>query len=180
MDAGEVDAVKCRVVLKVRFRNVAAAVALRARYELNRSHVRAGKGLKRPLAAILDEGTQVDDSNSEHNGSNPPLLRSPTHQQQNPCSATTRLRLSRRGISQAEDRGGIPSAITQKCRFQPTRIRVDPLVICLAMTLQLSCYAPTHDQAAPARPALPFVRFARGSLKSFHGLFRVKAAKRRA
>ena len=46
MDAGEVDAVKCRVVLKVRFRNVAAAVALRARYELNRSHVRAGKGLE--------------------------------------------------------------------------------------------------------------------------------------
>ena len=48
-------------------------------------------------------------------------------QQQNPCAATTRLRLSRRGISQAEDRGGIPSAITQKCRFQPTRIRVDPV-----------------------------------------------------
>ena len=34
--------------------------------------------------------------------------------------------LSRRGISQAEDRGGFPSAITQKCSFQPTRIRVDP------------------------------------------------------
>ena len=30
-----------------------------------------------------------------------------------------------RNIVQAEDRGGIPSAITQKCRLQPTRIRVD-------------------------------------------------------
>ena len=35
-----------------------------------------------------------------------------------------------RGISQAEDRGGIPSAITQKCRFQPTRTRVDPKEYC--------------------------------------------------
>ena len=25
-----------------------------------------------------------------------------------------------------KNRGGIPSAITQKCRLQPTRIRVDP------------------------------------------------------
>ena len=36
----------------------------------------------------------------------------------------------------AEDRGGIPSAITQKCRLQPTRIRVDPIVLII---LILTC-----------------------------------------
>ena len=37
-----------------------------------------------------------------------------------------------------KNRGGIPSAITQKCRLQPTRIRVDPLFIHPRAAVRLS------------------------------------------